>query len=271
MVSVVVPVFNEVESLRPLTLSVIETMDATGDDYEIVFVDDGSNDGSRELLKELAATYPRRIRFVQFDRNYGQTAAFDAGFKAAKGTVIVTMDADLQNDPADIPHLVKLTSNWDVVCGYRQTRHDSFVRRVSSRIANKFRNSLTQESIRDVGCSLRAMRAECVKELKLYTGMHRFLPTLLKLDGYSITECPVNHRPRERGTSKYGIRNRLFRGLRDTIAVRWMQSRWLRYEIEEKSEWTTCSRWRVTPPNGVCGGPIVGSAGPGYCSALRRN
>ena len=150
------------------------------------------------------------------------------------------MDADLQNDPADIPRLVELTGTWDVVCGYRATRHDSFVpriaSRIASRIANGFRNRFTGESIRDVGCSLRAMRAECLKGLKLYNGMHRFLPTLLKLDGYSITECPVNQRPRERGTSKYGIRNRLFCGLRDTIAVRWMQSRWLRYEIEEKSE-----------------------------------
>jgi len=234
MVSVVVPVYNEVESLTSLNSAIMETMDGFGEEYEIILVDDGSQDGSRELLRELTAQYRRHVRFLGFERNCGQTAAFDAGFKAARGDVIVTMDADLQNDPADIPRLVELTNRWDVVCGYRATRQDSVVRRVSSRIANWVRNRLTDESIRDVGCSLRAIRAECVDGLKLYNGMHRFLPTLLKLEGYRVTECPVNHRPRQAGRSKYGIRNRLFRGLRDAIAVRWMKSRWLRYRIEEK-------------------------------------
>ncbi|MCD6288818.1 MAG: glycosyltransferase family 2 protein [Candidatus Hydrogenedentes bacterium] len=236
LVSIVVPVFNEVESLEPLTFAIVKAMDESGLDYEIVYVDDGSSDGSRELLRELARKHAGRVRFLGFEKNCGQTAAFDAGFKAARGTVIVTLDADMQNDPADIPRLVEATAEWDVVCGYRAKRNDSIVRRISSRIANGFRNKLTHESVRDVGCSLRAMRAECVKGLKLYTGMHRFLPTLIKMDGYTITELPVNHYPRERGVSKYGIRNRLFCGLRDTFAVRWMQDRWLHYKIEEKTE-----------------------------------
>jgi len=236
MVSVVVPVYDEVESLTPLNSAIIEAMDLLGTEYEIVYVDDGSQDGSGELLRELVDQYQGRVRFVGFGNNSGQTAAFEAGFKASRGEVIVTLDADLQNDPADIPWLVELTEYWDVVCGYRKTRHDSLVRRVSSRIANWARNRLTDEFIRDVGCSLRAMRAECVKGLKLYDGMHRFLPTLLKMEGYRVTECPVNHRPRKRGRSKYGIRNRLFRGLRDVMAVRWMKSRQLRYVIEEMIE-----------------------------------
>jgi len=163
-------------------------------------------------------------------------SAFDAGFKAARGKAVITMDADQQNDPADIPRLLEALEQWDVVCGYRQKRHDSVVRRISSRVANWVRNKLTRESIRDVGCSLRAVKRECLQGLKLYNGMHRFLPTLLRLDGWRVTEVPVNHRPRRRGKSKYGIRNRLFRGLRDLMAVRWMRSRWLRYRIAERIE-----------------------------------
>jgi glycosyltransferase involved in cell wall biosynthesis len=173
---------------------------------------------------------------VRLDGNQGQTAAFDAGFKSARGRVIVTMDADMQNHPGDIPDLLKNIEEYDVVCGIREKRQDSIVRLVSSRIANWVRNRLTHEQIEDVGCSLRAMKAECVSDLKLYDGMHRFLPTLLKLDGWTVTEIPVSHRPRKRGQAKYGIRNRLFRGLRDLFAVRWMQSRWLRYNIKERIE-----------------------------------
>jgi len=198
-------------------------------------VDDGSTDGTFEQLRARKADVPELV-IVRLDTNHGQTAAFDAGFRAARGPVIVTMDADMQNHPRDIPKLLERIGRWDVVCGVRQQRQDSFVRRASSRIANWVRNRLTHEQIQDVGCSLRAMKAECVRDLKLYEGMHRFLPTLLKLDGWTVTEVPVTHRPRKRGKAHYGIRNRLFRGLRDCFAVRWMQSRWIRYEIKERIE-----------------------------------
>jgi glycosyltransferase involved in cell wall biosynthesis len=207
-------------------------MDSTGRSYEIVVVDDGSSDGTFEVLREHKKSMAELVA-VRFASNQGQTAAFDAGFRTARGKIIATMDADLQNDPADIPRLIALVGQWDVVCGYRQKREDSVVRRISSRIANGVRNRLTRETIRDVGCSLRAFRAECARGLKLFEGMHRFLPTLFRLDGFTVAEVPVNHRPRKLGKSKYGVFNRLFKALRDLFAVRWMQRRWLRYKIKE--------------------------------------
>jgi len=234
-ISVVIPAFNEEECIAPCVEEVRGVMAGLGLPYEIIVIDDGSTDGTLAALKEKKKDVPQLV-ILRFDANHGQTAAFDAGFRAASGKVIITMDADLQNDPADIPRLLEQIGPWDVVCGYRQQRHDSLVRRASSRIANWVRNKFTDEEIRDVGCSLRAFRAECVKRLKLYKGMHRFLPTLLKLDGWTVSEVAVNHRPRQWGKTKYGIRNRLFRGLCDLFAVRWMKSRWLRYRIEERIE-----------------------------------
>jgi glycosyltransferase involved in cell wall biosynthesis len=233
--SVVIPAYNEEESIAACVEEVAGVLDGLGRPYEIVVVEDGSTDRTFQVLKEAKAAVTQLV-VLRFEANHGQTAGFDAGLKAARGDVIVMMDADMQNDPADIPRLLAELDGCDVVCGYRAERHDSFVRRASSRIANAVRNKLTGESIRDVGCSLRAVRAECVRGLKLYNGMHRFLPTLLRLDGWRLKEVPVNHRPRRWGRAKYGIGNRLFRGLRDLFAVRWMQARWLRYEITERIE-----------------------------------
>ena len=232
--SVVIPAYNEEESIEACVREVAGVLEGVGGGHEILVVDDGSSDDTFQILRKLRQEIPC-LRVIRFARNCGQTAAFDAGFKAAAGKVVATMDADLQNDPADIPKMLALMDRWDVVCGVRQKRRDSLLRRMSSRIANAVRNRMTGDSIRDVGCSLRAMRAECLAGLKLYDGMHRFLPTLLKWDGWRVTEAPVNHRPRRWGKSKYGVRNRLFRGLRDLMAVRWMRSRWLRYEIEEEN------------------------------------
>jgi dolichol-phosphate mannosyltransferase len=233
-VSVVVPAHNEEavigECIDELTGCMREWGGAT---WEAVVVDDGSTDGTLELLMQRKEAVPELV-IVRLDGNHGQTAAFDAGFRAARGDVVVTMDADMQNDPHDIPRLFEQIGEWDVVCGVRRKRHDSLVRRISSRTANWVRNRLTHEKIRDVGCSLRAMKAECLAGLKLYNGMHRFLPTLLRLDGWTVTEIPVGHRPRVKGRTHYGIRNRLFCGLRDIFAVRWMQSRWLNYRVKEQ-------------------------------------
>ena len=197
---------------------------------EFVYVDDGSRDGSAEQLLDLAKR-DDRIRVLTFEKNSGQTAAFAAGFEAARGEVVATLDADLQNDPADLPRLLAALDRADVVNGVRASRQDGFVRKISSRIGNGFRNYMTQESVTDVGCSLRVMRASYLKRVKLYRGMHRFLPTLLRMEGARVTELPVSHRPRRHGRSKYGIANRLFVGLADVFAVRWMQARKLSWRV----------------------------------------
>lgn len=231
--SVVIPAHNEEAVLAGcLEELAAHLRGAQRGTFETIVVDDGSTDRTWRVLCRLKDHMPGLV-CLRFRTNAGQTAALDAGFRAARGAVVITMDADMQNDPADIPKLLDALRDSDVVCGIRQRRRDSPVRRFSSRVANAVRNILTGDDIQDVGCSLRAMRAEALKGLKLYRGMHRFLPTLLKLDGWSVAQIPVNHRARERGRSKYGIRNRIFCGLRDVFAVRWMKSRWLRYEVVE--------------------------------------
>ena len=208
-------------------------MDWLGRSYEILVVDDGSSDATLEVLRKARVEFPH-LRAIRLRANTGQTAAMDAGFRNARGAVVVTMDADLQNNPSDIPKLLELTETWDVVCGVRVARRDNFVRRVSSRIANWVRNKLSGENIRDTGCSLKAYRREHLLRLKLFKGMHRFLPTLLKMEGCTVTEVPVDHRPRLLGEAKYGVLNRVFKSLRDLFAVRWMKRRFIRYEIEER-------------------------------------
>ncbi len=234
--SVVIPAFNEEEVIQPCLVELEEVLAGDGiREYEVIVVDDGSTDATFDLLRDMRSRMPH-LRLLRFSENNGQSAAFDAGFRAARGEVIVTMDADMQNDPRDIARLLGMTDEWDVVCGYRRERRDSVVRRLSSSIANSVRNRLTGENIRDVGCSMRAMRTDMLDGLVLYAGMHRFLPTLLRMNGATVTEVAVNHRPRELGTPKYGIGNRLFRAIRDLAAVRWMQARRLHYTISETIE-----------------------------------
>jgi dolichol-phosphate mannosyltransferase len=233
-VSVMIPVYNEEESLETLHRELDAALASIPGGAEIVFVDDGSKDRSLAILREIAAK-DARVRVVALDGNHGQTAAFAAGFDAVRGEITVTLDADLQNDPADIPRLVARmdAENADVVNGVRQKRRDSWVRLASSRIANRARNWVTDESVTDVGCSLRAMRTVYVKRVRLFRNMHRFLPTLLRMEGAAkIVEMPVAHRERRYGVSKYGIGNRLWVGIVDLFGVRWMQARHFRLRLK---------------------------------------
>ena len=230
--SVVVPVFEEAENLEALHGELDRALASVEGGVEFHYVDDGSRDASAEVMRALAKRDPR-IRRLALAGNRGQSAALDAGFRAARGEVLGTVDADLQNDPADLPRLLAALDRADVVNGVRVTRQDSWVRKLSSRVGNGFRNRVTGESVTDVGCSLRVMRASFLRDVRLLHGMHRFLPTLLRMQGARITELPVNHRPRLHGQSKYGIGNRLLVGLADVLAVRWMQSRHLDYEVSE--------------------------------------
>lgn len=200
--------------------------------YELLFVDDGSGDHTAQVLRDLAAKQPE-VRIISFRCNAGQSAALDAGFKNARGIRVVTLDADLQNDPCDIPYVLEMLNDYDVVCGIRQGRQDTWLRRTSSRFANYLRRRVLHDDIVDVGCSLRAYRQQCLGSIKLYTGMHRFLPVLLQIEGFRIGQVPVRHHPRQHGQSKYNVRNRAWRALMDLLAVRWMQNRQLRYEIVE--------------------------------------
>jgi glycosyltransferase involved in cell wall biosynthesis len=232
--SVVIPVYNEEENLSLLWDELRGVLDGLALTWEVVFVDDGSRDRSAELIRGFREN-DARARLVRLKANAGETAATDAGFKAARGRWVVVMDADLQNDPHDIPTLLGHLDRWDVATGWRVERGagDSWVRRISSRIANAVRNGLTHESIRDSGCTFRAFRRECLRGLELYRGFHRFIPTLLRMRGYRIIEVPVHHRPRRFGQSKYGVMNRAFVAFADLLVVRWMQRRLLRYEVTE--------------------------------------
>jgi dolichol-phosphate mannosyltransferase len=238
-ISLVIPVFNEEENLPVLAGEIRAALEPLGVPYEVLYVDDGSTDASPQVLLGLAREDPR-TRIVRQRRNSGQSAALDAGFRHARADVIVTLDADLQNDPADIPRLLESLEGFDVVSGVRARRQDNWVRRVSSKIANGIRNRVTHESVTDVGCTLRAMRAEYVRRIPVFNGMHRFLPTLLRMEGARVTEVPVNHRARLHGQPKYNIRNRIFRALADLFGVRWMQTRWIDRRLAEEVEvWNT--------------------------------
>ena len=232
--SVVIPVYNEEENLPHLWPELRAVLESLGLAFEVVFVDDGSRDRSAELIRELREADPR-VRLVRLKTNAGETAATDAGFKTARGRRVVTMDADLQNDPHDIPVLLSHLDRWDAATGWRVNRGegDTALRRVSSQVANRVRNWISDESIHDSGCTFRAFRRECLRGLVLYRGFHRFIPTLLRMRGYRVIEVPVHSRPRRYGESKYGVLNRVFVATTDLLVVRWMKSRLLRYEVAE--------------------------------------
>jgi dolichol-phosphate mannosyltransferase len=224
-ISVVVPLFNEEENMSILQSELRAAL--AGRDYEIVFVDDGSTDGTRERIEAAP-----NIRVIRFAKNTGQSAAMYAGLQAARGAIAVLIDGDLQNDPADIPRLLdEISRGADLVCGYRAERKDTLVKRLTSRIANFVRSRFTKDYVRDTGCTLKAMRRECIATLVPFKGMHRFIPALVRGAGYRLVEVPVHHRPRRFGQSKYGLGNRAVRATIDMFGVRWLLSRRLNYEI----------------------------------------
>ena len=226
--TVVVPLYNEEENVPILQHELAKALD--GLDYELVFVDDGSRDGTRA---KIVPDPDGRVRVLAFERNAGQSAAMYAGLHAARGRAVALLDGDLQNDPADIPRLLAELerSGADLVCGYRAKRKDTLVKRLTSRIANFVRSRFTRDGVRDTGCTLKAMKRECVGALVPFVGMHRFIPALVKGAGFRLVELPVHHRARKYGVSKYGLGNRALRATVDMFGVRWLLSRQLRYRV----------------------------------------
>jgi dolichol-phosphate mannosyltransferase len=235
--SIVIPVKDERDNVAPLTEQLLQFLGARSESqtapFEILFVDDGSVDGTGAALDQLAKRYDAVI-VLHFDKNYGKTAALDAGFKQARGQVIIIMDGDLQNKPADIATLLPHLAQYDVVCGRRAIRNDHLIRKLSSRIGNFVRNSVTHDGMHDTGCGFMAFRRPVIDKFQLFEGMHRFFPALALMHGFTVTEVPVAHYPRMHGTAKYGVGNRLFKSVYDLMAVRWMQSRRLHYRVQHQ-------------------------------------
>lgn len=232
--SVVAPARNEAENLPQFITETVEVLTRLPGECELIVVNDGSTDQTESMLRDAMADCPF-LRVLSFGKRAGKSAAWEAGFKAARGQFIATIDTDLQNDPTDIPKMLALISEQrcDMVNAWRKNRDDPWLRLASSKIANGVRNWLTREIIHDSACGLKLFKRECVVSVKLFDGLHRFLPTLVKNEGFRVIEMPVNHRPRSAGKAKYGVWNRVFKALRDAFAVRWMRRCSLRYEVEE--------------------------------------
>lgn len=235
-ISIIIPAKDEEACIEPLAREILEAMTPLSNTWECIWIDDGSSDDTLAILERLAQS-DDHFHFISFKRNAGQSAALHAGFKYSRGRIIATLDADGQNDPKDIPDLIQVLESQavDMVNGYRHQRRDSWIRKVSSKIANTFRNLTTGQVVRDVGCSTRAFRRDCVEGLPLFKGLHRFLPTLVALQGFRMAEVPVHHRPRQHGRTKYTINNRLWVGLYDIFGVMWLQKRAFTYAVKNRS------------------------------------
>jgi dolichol-phosphate mannosyltransferase len=236
-VTVVVPAHNEAENLPTLIAELLAAEALDGRRFEILVIDDASSDATPAVLADLAARHPQVVvRRMQWQS--GQSAALAAGFDEARGEIVVTIDADLQNDPADIPKLLSALDSEVAECaiGWRRDRRDPWTKKIVSKIANGVRNWATGENVRDTGCGLKAFRAEVLKDMPRFNGMHRFFPTLAKLHGARVMELPVNHRPRTRGKTHYTMFNRFLRPMQDLLAVRWLQRRALRYQLQPEKE-----------------------------------
>ena len=230
--SLVCPAFNEAENVVRLLTEWDGVLHATGKSYEMILVDDASSDATPRLLCAARGTF-RCLRVLRMRQRSGQSAALAAGFRAARGHWIVTSDADLQNDPADLPKMLHLTSEFDLVCGWRKDRKDTWTKRLTSRFANARRRKLLDDGVHDTGCGLKVFRHEVVERILHFNGMHRFLPALAKIEGFTVTEVPVNHRPRMRGRSKYSIFNRFLKPIQDLHGVAWYRARRLHVAAEE--------------------------------------
>ena len=235
-ISLVIPVYNEEGNLLQLTEEISRAMQCAERPWEVVFVDDGSSDASLALIRDLASRFPY-VRYIALAANCGQSAAFAAGFHEALGEIVITLDADLQNDPADIPAMLDARAREGVamIVGWRVNRQDTFAKRMASRFGNAVRNWISGETIKDTGCSLKVMPRDMVLRLPVFTGVHRFYPTLMRLEGADIAEVAVNHRPRGAGVSKYGIWDRARKTFFDLLAVRWLQNRHVSYRIKERN------------------------------------
>jgi dolichol-phosphate mannosyltransferase len=246
VVSIVLPVFNEAPSLPILCRELDAALGRIGKSAEVIFVDDGSTDGGVGIIRGFGTPHAS-IRLLRLERHRGLTAALHAGLTAARGQVIVTMDSDLQSDPGDLPALLEALASADAVVGWRRIRHDSLMKRLSSRLANRVRDWLTGHHVRDSACGMRAMRRACLDAIPPLDGMHRFFATLLWVAGYHVIEVPVHHRPRRFGRSNFGVANRAARALQDLLAVRWMINRRLRYTIVERVEIPAAALGSIEP------------------------
>lgn len=233
--SVVIPLKNEEENISDLIAELEPVMNALKAPWELICIDDGSTDKTSEVLISLS-NEKKYMKLIFFKKNYGQSSAFQAGFKAAAGEFVITLDGDGQNDPADIPKVLKAIDQYDLVCGIRSKRKDRWDKRIISKIANTVRQTCCQDGIKDSGCSLKVYRKQCLDKIKMYNGMHRFLPALFTIEGFRVGQLPVNHRERKKGISKYNYFNRSFNTLADLLAVRWMNQRQLRYKIDNLND-----------------------------------
>lgn len=232
--SVVLPVHNEEGNLPALWTELSAALDAIGRPAEVIFVNDGSTDGSGAILDRLRAADPR-VRVIDHDRNHGLTAALDCGFRHARGRVIAMLDADLQNPPGELVKLHALLPDADMAIGWRKDRKDPWLKRISSKIGNGYRNWRTNESVHDTGCALKVFKREVIERIKLWKGLHRFLPTLARMEGFKVVEIPVVHRPRASGKSHFGVWNRLFKGMADVKTIRWMWKYRFTYVATERA------------------------------------
>lgn len=230
--SVIIPIKNEEDNIPRLVQEVREVMNDLKKPWELILIDDGSTDESLNIIKSLQKTHPE-IKLLSFIKNFGQSSAFHAGFKKAKGEILITLDGDLQNDPSDIPKLLFALKDHDMVCGWRQNRRDSVFKRVISRPSNIIRSRICKDHVHDTGCSLKVFKKASLNQIKSFHGMHRFFPALFKVEGLSVTEVKVKHRARIKGQSKYHLFNRSIGPILDMFAVYWMRKRRLRYQIKE--------------------------------------